>query len=404
MLMNASAAARRALSILAVACFSQTLAPQITHAQGNIRTDNPVLGSLETALGDLVTRLGRSIVTVEIFPHNQHATGVMDKIPMARPLDGSNGRICSGVIVDTGGLVLTTAPFEQLDGEFVIAYEGKRYPAQLIGIDYVESIALLRAPGLVGTVAQISQAQLCTGQMVLALGTAMGIRSAPSLGFCAGYRGDGTLQTSTPYSDTYAGGALFDLSGRLYGLMTGRELDAAPFALAVPAYRIRTSIEMLRASGDRDAGFLGMGGRSVRFGLRGNRNQLLTGSASTQGTSDIRTGLLVGVVDPASPGAQAGLQPGDLITDFGTAPVSDQDAFSRVVRLMQPGSVAPMTIIRGEMVLTLMVPVGSRKEIFRNASAQPSAVDGAPSDSLLSIFLSMQKQLDQLQQQLFRRQ
>jgi hypothetical protein len=30
--------------------------------------------------------------------------------------------------------------------------------------------------------------------------------------------------------------------------------------------------------------------------------------------------------------------------------------------------------------------------------------DNTPSDSLLAIFLSMQKQLDQLQQQLFRRQ
>ncbi len=404
MFMNSTATARRALSILAVACFSQTLTPQITHAQANLSANNPVLGSLETALGDLVTRLGRSIVTVEIFPHSQHATGVVDKIPMARPLDGSNGRVCSGVIVDTGGLVLTTAPFEHIDGEFVIAYEGKRYPAQLIGIDYVESIALLRAPGLVGTVAQISQAQLCTGQMVLALGTAMGIRSAPSLGFCAGYRGDGTLQTSTPYSDTYAGGALFDLSGRLYGLMTGREMDAAPFALAVPAYRIRTSIELLKVGGDRDAGFLGMGGRSVRFGLRGNGSQLLTGSAATQASNEIRTGLLVGVVDPSSPGARAGLQPGDLITDFGTAPVNDQDAFSRVVRLMQPGSVAPMTVIRGEMVLTLMVQVGSRKETFRNAVIPSNMNENTPSDSLLAIFLSMQKQLDQLQQQLFRRQ
>lgn len=61
---------------------------------------------------------------------------------------------------------------------------------------------------------------------------------------------------------------------------------------------------------------------------------------------------------PGGPAAQAGLQPGDIITEFNGYAIPDPDALlSRLVR-MQPGETARLTVLRQGSTVTLAVAVG----------------------------------------------
>ena len=73
----------------------------------------------------------------------------------------------------------------------------------------------------------------------------------------------------------------------------------------------------------------------------------LTPETAQQNRLSARSGLLVTEVAPDSPGAAAGIKPGDAIIEVSRRPVNDPVAFKQIVAALKPGESVPVYLQRG---------------------------------------------------------
>jgi Do/DeqQ family serine protease len=73
----------------------------------------------------------------------------------------------------------------------------------------------------------------------------------------------------------------------------------------------------------------------------------LTPETAQQNHLSVRSGLLVTEVAPGSPGAEAGIKPGDAIVEVNRRPVADAAAFKQIVAALKPGESVPVYLQRG---------------------------------------------------------
>jgi len=73
----------------------------------------------------------------------------------------------------------------------------------------------------------------------------------------------------------------------------------------------------------------------------------LTPETARQNRLTTRSGLLVTDVTPGSPGAAAGIKPGDAILEVNRRPVNDADALKQAVSALKPGESVPVYLQRG---------------------------------------------------------
>jgi serine protease Do/serine protease DegQ len=141
----------------------------------------------------------------------------------------------------------------------------------------------------------------------------------------------------------FAGSAIkdvTDLQKRVAAVEPGRPTpimvmrDHAPLALSVKVGEQPTDEAMAAAEG---------GGEDV-LGLT---VEPLTPETARQNHLSVRSGLLVTEVAPGSPGAEAGIKPGDAIVEVNRRPVADAAAFKQIVAALKPGESVPVYLQRG---------------------------------------------------------
>jgi putative serine protease PepD len=143
----------------------------------------------------------------------------------------------SGVVFDARGDVVTNAHVVGNATRFVVTLaSGDSHPATVIGRDAANDLAVIRVAGArprPATFADSSQVEV--GDIVLALGNPLGLRSSVTEGIVSAVgrsvpEGDGVtlssaIQTSAAINPGNSGGALVDLSGRVIGIPTLAALD-----------------------------------------------------------------------------------------------------------------------------------------------------------------------------------
>jgi hypothetical protein len=144
----------------------------------------------------------------------------------------------SGVVVDAGVLV-TSCHVATAGAKLSVKLGEAVLPATIDVADEVYDLCRLavsgmRAPAL--TLAGVDT--LRTGQRVYAIGAPQGLELTISEGIVSALRkvDDGTIiQTTAPISPGSSGGGLFDLSGRLVGIMTFQHRFGQNLNFALPA-------------------------------------------------------------------------------------------------------------------------------------------------------------------------
>jgi glutaredoxin-like YruB-family protein len=68
-------------------------------------------------------------------------------------------------------------------------------------------------------------------------------------------------------------------------------------------------------------------------------------------------GAMVGDVSPSSPGEKAGIQPGDIITEFNMRPIHSADDLEQSLATLTPGQRAVIVLLRGQQTLKSEVVV-----------------------------------------------
>ena len=143
----------------------------------------------------------------------------------------------SGIVFDRRGDVVTNAHVVAGASRFLVTLMGgAQHPATLVGTDKAHDLAVLRLQGARPAPATFADsAALQVGDLVLAIGNPLGLRSSVTQGIVSSVgravdEGGGVtiapaIQTSAAINPGNSGGALVDLSGRVVGIPTLAAID-----------------------------------------------------------------------------------------------------------------------------------------------------------------------------------
>ena len=156
-------------------------------------------------------------------------------------LEGGDGeKIGSGVVVDAGGVILTN--YHVIDGAIggvVTASNGTKYP--IVGVmdfDAKLDVAVIKIDAVGLSPVELGDSDsVKVGQAVVAIGNPMGLQNTVSTGVVSGVReidGRRLIQTSAPVTHGSSGGGLFDMSGRLIGIIVAGIKGGGDLNFAIP--------------------------------------------------------------------------------------------------------------------------------------------------------------------------
>lgn len=355
---------------------------------------------LESGLNNLIYKLSRSVVTIEAWhPMDMGHSGRLSDLAL-------QNTVSSGLIIDSAGHLLVSAVAVVGKEKITVTFDNRVLTARLVATDYQSGLSLLEVTPCCGRPVEISNRQSCAGQMVVALGNAYGVRAAPSMGFCAGVREDGTMQFSVAVASGAIGGGIFDLSGRLLGIISGDIGTDRRMTLAVPAYRLPEIAKYLLAKGDRYSGFIGFATREIEIdpGIPIPYPTQLT-TAGSRSHNVIERGIIITSVQPGSPAYRARLIAGDLVFAVNGIPVNSAAGLARMVRLSTPGRVLKMELLRRHQYLAVAVQIGRKSldEISTPRGFNAASDDAYRIDSLQQALQLIRDDLIRLERNLPRR-
>ena len=180
------------------------------------------------------------------------------------------------------------------------------------------------------------------GSEVIAIGNAMGMGLSATDGIISmkeqtiNVDGNklGVLQTSAAINSGNSGGALVNASGEVIGINTAKYNSAMVEGMgyAIPSNYIMPIVEELLKTGTQPKPYIGITGTNI--------------TEETAPMYKLPVGALVLEVTEGSPAEKAGLQVGDVITQFDGQTVMDMDSLVERVSAAKIGSTVDMYVIR----------------------------------------------------------
>ncbi|MDH4075605.1 MAG: PDZ domain-containing protein, partial [Acidimicrobiia bacterium] len=214
--------------------------------------------------------------------------------------------------------------------EVLVAYRGLYAPATVLDVDELTGVAVLVPddPAAVALIARVAQAEpattAMTGEVMDKAFTATA--SDHSLVY-------GALLTTASCPPGAGGAPLVDPGGKLLGMV----IDSAnPLIAAVPLSDIRAFVTRIAQPDKATSAWLG-----IELDPAG------------------RQPLTVTAVMAASPAADAGLRPGDVIEAFDGTPLQSPQHLEHLARHAEPGAAAALTVARDGSKQTVDVTIGT---------------------------------------------
>ena len=262
----------------------------------------------------------------------------------------------SGSVISDDGLLLTSAHVVVGATTAEAAFDdGTTVTVDVVGRDPLSDLAVLRARGTVPPPVPLGDArELRVGQLVVALGTPLGLAGSVTAGIvsnlgrslptASGRVIDEVIQTDAALNPGNSGGVLADGSGRMVGVNTA--VAGIGLGLAVPINRAtRDIIDTLTRTGRVRRAWLGIVGAKV---------QLAPELAARIGSP---TGLQVVGIAPDSPADLADIHRGDIVVSLDG---NDVVTSTSIQRLMVEDAIdrqVEMTVWRnGALVDVFVVP------------------------------------------------
>jgi S1-C subfamily serine protease len=262
----------------------------------------------------------------------------------------------SASVLTDDGFLITSAHVvdgaQRVEAEFG---DGTSVRVDVVGLDLLSDLAVLRARGSVPPPVQLGEASsLRVGQLVVAVGNPLGLGGSVTAGIVSalgrslptrdGRVVDEVIQTDAALNPGNSGGALADSKGRMVGVNTA--VAGIGLGLAVP---INTTTRHIIAT-------LMTEGRVRRawLGVAGAQAPLPPALRTKLGRS---TGLRVAQVVPASPAAEAGLKVGDVVLSVGGQNVASAGGLQRFMVASAIDEPLEITVWRnGALVDVIAVP------------------------------------------------
>lgn len=294
--------------------------------------------------------------------------------PLELPL-GSKVINGSGILLAASGTVLTTRHVVAEPGEvFVCLADNRRFRALEILEDAQTDLAVIRfaaPPGLRAARLGDSEA-IQVGDWVLAVGHPFGLKNSVTAGIISahdrtlsGQPNESYLQSDAAINPGNSGGPLVNLRGEVIGVNTAISTQSGGFqgaGFAMPIHHAKWVADQLLAHGRVVRSYLGVS-------IQPNTDEL----AEQFGLST-SAGVVVTDVHVGSPGADAGVQRGDVIIQYDGRPIDGVAVLRGLVERTPAGDVRPLVLLRD--AATLELPVVPR-EVRVAAAVSGAAQRGA---------------------------
>jgi serine protease Do len=272
----------------------------------------------------------------------------------------------TGFIVDKAGFILTNNHVVENATKITVEIfgedDGAEFNAKVVGRDPLTDSALIELtekPSRALPEARFGDSeQMQPGDWVMAIGNPFGLDHTVTVGVIsalgrqfnvAPQRSVYMLQTDAAINPGNSGGPLLNLRGEVVGINTAILSDRASnlgIGFAVPINIVRELLPQLR-TGKITRGMIGVS-------IQGS--PISVAQAEAMGLKE-RKGAVVSTVAPNGPAAKAGLEPGDVVTEFNGRPVGNDRALVEMVVATKPGTTVPVKVIRDGAAKSLNVTV-----------------------------------------------
>jgi serine protease Do len=264
----------------------------------------------------------------------------------------------SGFIISPDGYVLTNSHVVKDADEIVVKLSDRReLVAKVIGTDTRTDVALLKVDAKDLPAVTIGEPnKLQVGEWVLAIGSPFGFEQSVTAGIVSakgrslpGGNYVPFIQTDVAINPGNSGGPLFNMEGKVVGINSqiySRTGGFMGLSFAIPMDVVMNVVDQIKATGKAAHGWLGVQIQDVTREL-----------AESFGMKRPQ-GALVSKVLPDSPAEKAGLQIGDIVTEFNGQPIEASGDLPPMVGITAINSKANLKIIRQGETKTIDFKVG----------------------------------------------
>jgi S1-C subfamily serine protease len=306
------------------------------------------LSALQTDVDQIARRARPSVVTVfAVRTESAPKTATASNTSAHRV----RTRVGSGVAVEENLILTTASVVLQAERVMVNTANGLQVGAEIVGVDPVFNLALLRVPTLRLPPLRFAAGRPArVGDWVVSLGTSYNAQPTQSLGNVAQRHhepGQGLLQLTNTVYPGNSGAAALNIRGELAGLVQGElgppvlsgaasdaERRPGSTSFAMPVETLRPVFESLKREGRVPHGYLGV------TTLAASLESDIEGGPSTP------IGALVDGIIGGGPADHLGLRPGDLIVAFDGERVETPEQLARWVLATPPGQPVRLVWVR----------------------------------------------------------
>jgi len=265
----------------------------------------------------------------------------------------------SGVIVSPDGYILTNNHVVDKGTDIKVMLADKRqFPGKVIGTDPRTDVAVVKidATGL-PTIALGDSSKLQVGDYAFAIGNPFGVGETATMGIISATGRNGLsiedyedfIQTDAAINPGNSGGALLNARAELVGINTAILSGGGGnqgIGFAIPINMAKYVMDEILKHGKVVRGYIGVGIQEVTPALAKSFNV------------PAEKGALVGSVDPASAGAKAGLERGDVITELNGQPIAGANELRLQIGTMAPGTTVHLKVNRNGQSRDVNVTLG----------------------------------------------
>lgn len=275
----------------------------------------------------------------------------------------SNGRTQvssgSGVIFTNDGYIVTNNHVIESAERIEVNYNKRVYPAELVGTDPSTDLAVIKIiENNLPAVTLSSSKTLQVGEWVVAVGNPYTLSSTVTVGIVSAkgrrigiledkFPIESFIQTDAAINPGNSGGALVNKVGDLVGInsaILSRTGSYTGYAFAIPSDIVKKVFNDIVKYGAVQKGLIG--GGVVEYNYENAKKYDLK--------TDVKSfsGVLLESVDKSGPAYEAGMKPGDIITQINSTAVNSQSEFEEELSYLNPGNKITLSYLRDGKVFT----------------------------------------------------